>query len=959
MLEHKECKERRKDRRAILEATKQDIWTIWYAAEHGKVERVQSLLDKRHTHVNAQEPRMQWAALHYAARHAQADVIEVLLAHHANPDIADKHGNTPLHLCAGWGSFRCAVMLLEGGADTQCPNHEHATALDVATAMDQVDIAKLLQRRAKALRIEAYKTPEDRALLAEPEMLFLELRALKSKETTLGPSHPAGIIVTLVKLAKLYRSNLREDEALGALRRAVTISELHYGPQHIKTAVLRNNLAELLYHVQQLAVPSGASAELIEEAVGFLQLALPVIEAESEPSSRTHTNLDYVTCLENLCMCLERSAQHALADEYLHRLLAIYAATYGTSHDKVLRLQQTIAAKYLLQKRFADAFAMLEHCLTVSKDKYGASHVAVAHAYDTLGRGHFVHGTFDEAEAAFKAALKIQRSLYDADDAALQRAHNNVALVALARRSPAIQAPLGGTTTNTAERVHLDIEDGGAEEIFTDINDEVPNVTEIESLCINCHDNGMTKLLLTRIPYFREVILMSFECEHCGFKNSEIQFGGTIQEQGVRMELQVTTREDLNRQLIKSDTASVYFPEIDFEIPAKTQQGSINTIEGLLSKSIEGLRANQDERRLIDPETTQKIDDFLANLALMAAGITLPFTVVVTDPAGNSHIENLCAPNVDPQLAIQHFFRSEAQDLECGLQPDQSHAHDVPSNVPKVLPPRNEGLDAFLTQNNNIAKREAIRFPTQCHACYKDGESMMCVTDIPHFKEVIIMAFNCEHCGFKTNEVKAGGAIPPFGERIVLRVPGDDASFMDRDILKSDSASVSIPELELEMMPGSLGGLYTTLEGLLDKIRDNISAGNPFAVGDSDGGRSGLAKWLERLEELKSGAPFSLVIEDPLSNSFIYSPFGNAEDDPNMTAESYTRSDFENEVLGITDMVTENYSADVVDDLTDSAPTVIQSDKLTMVGGGKALTSEGYHPNPNAVMDLDSGRTEL
>ena len=29
--------------------------------------------------------------------------------------------------------------------------------------------------------------------------------------------------------------------------------------------------------------------------------------------------------------------------------------------------------------------------------------------------------------------------------------------------------------------------------------------------------------------------------------------------------------------------------------------------------------------------------------------------------------------------------------------------------------------------------------------------------DIPHFKEVIIMACNCDVCGYKSNDVKAGG----------------------------------------------------------------------------------------------------------------------------------------------------------------------------------------------------------
>jgi hypothetical protein len=35
-------------------------------------------------------------------------------------------------------------------------------------------------------------------------------------------------------------------------------------------------------------------------------------------------------------------------------------------------------------------------------------------------------------------------------------------------------------------------------------------------------------MMLTSIPYFREIILMSFRCEHCGGENNEIQDAGTI-----------------------------------------------------------------------------------------------------------------------------------------------------------------------------------------------------------------------------------------------------------------------------------------------------------------------------------------------------------------------------------------------------------------------------------------------
>jgi len=56
--------------------------------------------------------------------------------------------------------------------------------------------------------------------------------------------------------------------------------------------------------------------------------------------------------------------------------------------------------------------------------------------------------------------------------------------------------------------------------------------TEIESLCMNCRENGITKLLPMSIPYFRDVMLMAFECPHCGVRNSEVQSTGVIQEMG-------------------------------------------------------------------------------------------------------------------------------------------------------------------------------------------------------------------------------------------------------------------------------------------------------------------------------------------------------------------------------------------------------------------------------------------
>lgn len=66
---------------------------------------------------------------------------------------------------------------------------------------------------------------------------------------------------------------------------------------------------------------------------------------------------------------------------------------------------------------------------------------------------------------------------------------------------------------------------------------------------------------------------MSFDCEHCGYQNNEIQNAGKIEEKGVKIVLKVTSKSDINRQIVKSDYTSISIPHLDFEIPAQSQKG--------------------------------------------------------------------------------------------------------------------------------------------------------------------------------------------------------------------------------------------------------------------------------------------------------------------------------------------------------------------------------------------------
>ena len=68
---------------------------------------------------------------------------------------------------------------------------------------------------------------------------------------------------------------------------------------------------------------------------------------------------------------------------------------------------------------------------------------------------------------------------------------------------------------------------------------------------------------------------MADSCSVCGFKSSELKSGGGISARGRRCTLRVTRQEDLRRDVIKADTATVAVPELEFEARGLFQLGFV------------------------------------------------------------------------------------------------------------------------------------------------------------------------------------------------------------------------------------------------------------------------------------------------------------------------------------------------------------------------------------------------
>ncbi len=507
--------------------------------------------------------------------------------------------------------------------------------------------------------------------------------------------------------------------------------------------------------------------------------------------------------------------------------------------------------------------------------------------------------------------------------------------------------------------------------------------------CPNCHGNKATTLLLpTKIPMFREIYIMTIQCPECHFRNSEVKFGGVIQPQGLKLTLTMTTPADLQRQLVKSDSASLKIPALSFEIPPETQKGVVSTIEGVISTAVRNLNALQPDRlRIGDLDNFYRCREVIQALKVLidendccgewnesGKSLEYPLVIELDDPAGNSFIENLSSVGkIDANIKEDYYERSPGQNVALGLQPcsqaieiypleaNGSHAH-CNENESKS---REQSSSSCAQIEHQVGRSEPLKFPTPCPSCNnRHAETSMCVIDIPHFKEAIIMSLLCESCGYRSNEVKPSGAISKYATKITLHVKSNDD--LEREVLKSDSAGVKVPEIELELIEGGLGGVYTSVEGLLEKMHDRLCHTNPFCTGDSasmnhrdnngeefSGPSPNALKFsqiLDNLKMMKEGKafPFTLILDDALSNSFVGpvpkaalklrkqaeldgdSQCYNNYIDPGVEVEVYKRTYIQDEHLGLNDMKTDQNVAD--DDIDEQEETSHRLNRLCTKG---------------------------
>ena len=156
----------------------------------------------------------------------------------------------------------------------------------------------------------------------------------------------------------------------------------------------------------------------------------------------------------------------------------------------------------------------------------------------------------------------------------------------------------------------------------------------------------------------------------------------------------------------------------------------------------------------------------------------------------------------------------------------------------------------------------------KCPACSVEGlaKSIMKEIEIPHFGKVLETTIQCPKCGFKHSDIIALEQNDP--AKYCIEINKNNLSVR---VVRSQSATVSIPEIGVKVEPGPKSeGYVTNVEGILTRFEDAVK--KALKLFDDEQSQKNAKNTLKQIEELKKGnGTATLIIMDPFGQSNIVS----------------------------------------------------------------------------------------
>ena len=156
----------------------------------------------------------------------------------------------------------------------------------------------------------------------------------------------------------------------------------------------------------------------------------------------------------------------------------------------------------------------------------------------------------------------------------------------------------------------------------------------------------------------------------------------------------------------------------------------------------------------------------------------------------------------------------------------------------------------------------------KCPVCSVEGvaKSIMKEIEIPHFGKVLETTIQCEKCGFKHSDVIALEQNDP--AKYTLKISEETLSVR---VVRSQSATVTIPEIGVKVEPGPKSeGYVTNVEGMLTRFESAVK--KALQLFDDEQSQINAKNTLSSIQELiKGNGTATLIIDDPFGQSNIVS----------------------------------------------------------------------------------------
>ena len=136
--------------------------------------------------------------------------------------------------------------------------------------------------------------------------------------------------------------------------------------------------------------------------------------------------------------------------------------------------------------------------------------------------------------------------------------------------------------------------------------------------------------------------------------------------------------------------------------------------------------------------------------------------------------------------------------------------------------------------------------------------------EIPYFGEVMESTVKCQKCGFKHTDSICLDIKEPVKYSLIV-----DKNKINVRVVKSQSATITIPELGLKVEPGPQSQSYiSNVEGVIKRFENAVKTALSWA--EDDESRKNAVRILEEIDEVKNGEnSVTIIIEDPFGHSLI------------------------------------------------------------------------------------------